>query len=408
MRQVFIISSIVIVIAGLSVAGYFLFFAKSVGIAVAPPSTTTSFPSSGNATSGSSPSTGQTASSTSTVGTAPSGATQVAAKLVEIDKGMIVAGEVAFDTIATSTGTTTKDVEVEYLNRQSGNVFSYLWNAKVSTRLSNKTIPGIEAANWLASGATAFIQYLSGTDNSAVNTYALPASGTGGFFLPQNISGLAVSTNSILYLASGGNGSIASVEKPNGTALTQAFTTPLSQVRVSFAGKNYVVSTKPSAVDPGYAFLVVNGAFTPIAGPLDGIVALPSPAGTYALVSYSAAGIMKMELVNIKTHQATALPVATIADKCVWSADESAIYCGIPTDPSAAYAYPDDWYQGAVHFSDKIWKIDVQGRFAQLVLDFSATASTSLDATNLAIDPAQRVLVFRNKNDGSLWGYQLQ
>ena len=92
----------------------------------------------------------------------------------------------------------------------------------------------------------------------------------------------------------------------------------------------------------------------------------------------------------------------------VWTADDSAIYCGIPINPPANVNYPDDWYQGAVSFSDRLWKIDVTGRYAQLVLDFSKeNNNVSLDAEALAIDPAQTTLVFINKNDGSLWSYSL-
>lgn len=112
-------------------------------------------------------------------------------------------------------------------------------------------------------------------------------------------------------------------------------------------------------------------------------------------------------LVNTSTHDALPVPVATIADKCAWTADDSAIYCGIPVSPPTGVNYPDDWYQGAVQFSDRIWKIQVSGRYAQLVLDFSKEANGSLDTEALALDPASSTLVFVNKNDGSLWSYQL-
>jgi hypothetical protein len=116
---------------------------------------------------------------------------------------------------------------------------------------------------------------------------------------------------------------------------------------------------------------------------------------------------MQMELVNTDTGDATQLPVATIADKCVWAPDDSMIYCGIPVDPSSDAAYPDDWYQGAVSFSDRIWKIDVASRYAQLALDFTEETDESLDATALALGPDGATLVFINKNDSSLWSYQL-
>jgi hypothetical protein len=123
------------------------------------------------------------------------------------------------------------------------------------------------------------------------------------------------------------------------------------------------------------------------------------------LVSYTQGSALQTELINTATGAALPLPVATIADKCVWTIDDASIYCGIPMSPNSSYSYPDDWYQSAVQFSDRIWKINVAGRFAQMVLDFSQANKGALDATALATDPSNTVLTFINKNDGSLWSY---
>ncbi|MDP2651721.1 MAG: hypothetical protein Q8O94_01135, partial [bacterium] len=277
------------------------------------------------------------------------------------------------------------------------------------TRTSNKTIPGIMSALWLPDASSAFVRYLSGSDFSTINTYALPSNGSEGFFLPQNISDLAVSSISVLILASGANGSVASTARVDGTHMSEVFTAPLSALRTSFAGKShYLAFTKPSATLLGDAFLVDSaGRFSRIAGPLNGLVALASPLGKWVLVSYTTGGAIQMELANTTTGEIVPLPIATIADKCVWAADDSTVYCGVPIDPSNSYAYPDDWYQGVIQFSDRIWKIDVAGRYAQLVLDFPNETKDSLDTTALAIDSLNTELVFMNKNDGSLWGYSL-
>ena len=116
---------------------------------------------------------------------------------------------------------------------------------------------------------------------------------------------------------------------------------------------------------------------------------------------------MQLELVDTTTGSSLALPIATIADKCAWAADDASVYCGVPLNPDSAYVYPDDWYQGAAHFSDRIWKIQVVGRYAQLVLDFSQAKRGDLDVESIAVDPAGAVLVFTNKNNGSLWSYSL-
>ena len=219
---------------------------------------------------------------------------------------------------------------------------------------------------------------------------------------------VAVSSTGLLTVASGVNGSTVSSVRPDGTRSSELFTTPLSSIRVSFAGKNqYLVYTKPTASLSGDAFLVDGaGHFSLISGPLAGLVALASPSGKWVLVSHSLAGAMQMGLVNTETKVSVPLPVSTIADKCVWANNDSAVYCGIPVSPPFG-DYPDDWYQGAAHFSDRIWKIDTAGRYAQLVLDFNKETDSSLDAEALAVDPLNTVLVFVNKNDRSLWSYSL-
>ena len=402
MRRTLIIAVIALIILGLGAGAYFFFFQSAPGVAVTAPGGSASLPSAGQT---SAPSTGGSGAPSLAPSVSP---VAVTARLVEISAGPVVPGEAAVDQGAV-TASSSPGVAVSYIDRQSGNVYSYLTSTKAITRTSNKTVPGIESASWLPDGSDAFVRYLSGTDFSTINTYFLSASSSNGFFLPQDLDGIAVSQTNILALASGVNGSVASLEHTDGTHSITVFTTPLSALRVSFAGKNqYLAFTKPSATLPGDAFLVNSvGHFSRLYGPQNGLVALASPTGKWVLVSYTLSGAMQMSLINTITGETVSLPVATIADKCVWTTDESALYCGIPVNPPAGAAYPDDWYQGAMQFSDKIWKINVSGRYAQLVLDFSSANSSALDAESLAVDAADTTLVFVNKNDGSLWSYSL-
>lgn len=399
MRRSLIIIATVIVLVGVGAFVYFTYFTGSPGVAVAPAGSA-GLPIAGQGA----PTDGQATTPNTPTGTPVA----ISARLVQISKGPVVPGEMVVYRKAVN-ASSSPEVAVNFIERESGNVFSYLTHTKTLTRTSNKTIPGIQSASWLPDASFAFVRYLSGNDFSTINTYALPTSGTGGFFLPQNLSDVAVSSTSVLTLASGVNGSVGSVERTDGTRAVAVFTTPLSALRVSFAGKGqYLAYTKPSGTLLGDAFLVDSaGHFSRVAGPLSGLVALASPSGKWVLVSYTLNAAMQMELVNVATSETLPLPVATIADKCVWTADDSAIYCGIPVNPPAGAAYPDDWYQGAVHFSDRLWKIQVAGRYAQLVLDFSKETEMSLDAESLATDALGTTLVFVNKNDGSLWSYSL-
>ena len=394
MRRILIIIATVIVLGGVGAGAYFYYFAKMPGLEVAAPST--SLPTAGDTT---------IVDGSQTTLTEP--ATRVTDRLIKISAGPVVPG-MAVVNIPAKDASSTPDVDVRFIERQSGNVYSYLVGTGKLTRTSNKTLPGIQEAQWTPDGQTAFVRYLSGDTSSTIETYALSLDGSGGFFLPQGLAGLAVASTSVLELASGANGSIASLARTDGTHSTTLFNAPLAALRVAFSGKNrYLAFTKPSSSLPGDLFVVDGPRFTRIAGPASGLVALASPSGAAILVSTSASGVMRMNLLETTSGKVTTLPVATIADKCVWAASSAAIYCGVPVAPSGEYAYPDDWYQGAVHFSDRIWKIDIAGRYAELVLDPSTVPGLTLDATALALDPSGTTLVFVNKNDGSLWSYRL-
>ncbi len=394
MRRYLIIATTIIVLLGVGVVVYFYYFAKEPTVSVGFP-TTTGLPTSGD----------QNKPITSNEPPAPAAA--VSARLIEVSKGPVVSGVVVTDSKAL-TASSSPQATLHYVERQSGNIFSYDVTTHTVTRTSNKTIPGIQSAAWTPNGVLAFVRYLGGTDFTTISTYGINATSSEGFFLAQNLADVAVSSSNVLTLASGVNGSVVSLVNLDGGNPRAVFSTPLSSVRTSFAGPGrYLLSTKASGTLQGEAFLSTGGAPSRIAGPHAGLVALSSPQGKWILVSYTGPNnSLQMELVNTGTGETIALPVATIADKCVWTNDEAALYCGIPQDVPAT-TYPDDWYQGAVHFTDRIWKINVADRFAQLVLDFTKESASPLDAISLAIDPSQSTLVFMNKNDGSLWSYSL-
>lgn len=402
MRRTLTIVAVVVVLGGLGVWMYFAFSASQASVEVSPNTNTeTSFP--GSTQNPINPITATT-SAASLSPLQPATPVTVGQRLVKISSGPVVPNPIVYR----STSSTTPGFFVNYIERQSGNVFSYSSAARSITRTSNKTVPGIQSAAWLPNAQTAFVRYLSGTDSATINTYALSANGANGFFLEQNLADIAVSSTSILTIASGVNGSVATTHHTDGTHPSPVFSSALSSLRVALSSKSRFAFTKPSVTLAGAVFLVDNaGHFSRIAGPLNGLVALPSPSGATVLVSYVIDGAMQMELVTTTTGAVTTLPVATIADKCVWTADSSNIYCGIPMNPPANYAYPDDWYQGTVSFSDRIWKINVAGRYAELVLDFSKENKSDLDARSFSVDSAGTALAFINKTDSSLWVYGL-
>jgi hypothetical protein len=419
MKRALIIVASLIVVIGLVAVIYYLYFAPSAQLTV---DTSGNFPSSGA---------GNATSTNNSVGDTT--ATVVAPGLVEITSSPVSAGEVAFDmpapavvstttSLSTTTvgtaaivsqsganGATAGDVDIHYIDRESGNVYSYLANAHTLTRVSDKTLPGIQEASWLPDGSTAFVRFLADVNGAEhIDSYALPYNGAGGYFLEQDLNQvMTIGSSTLFTLTANDSGSIGSIANPDGTNVHTLFTSPLTSIEARPAGSNIIAVTKASSELNGFAFTLspATGNFTPILGPLPGLTILPSPDGKQVLYSYVNSGAFKMAVLNLGTGVSTNLPLATLAEKCVWTSDSTALYCAIPT--SFTGNLPDDWYQGVVSFTDKIWRIDLTSRLATLVLDPSSAAKVDIDAVNLTIDPNSQVLVFRNKKDSSLWAYSL-
>jgi hypothetical protein len=416
MKRTLVIVAIAVLVIGLLVGLYFLFFAPTAHLTVGG----SPFSDTGSGTAAS-----EALPPAQVLGNA---GTMVAPNLVKITDGPVSAGVAVFDiappppvaatSSATSTASSTTgtaliepsqsgDVDVRYIDRASGNIYDYLAVARSLTRISNKTLPGIQEASWLPGGSMAFVRFLApvqGVDQ--VDTYALPSNGNGGYFLEEGLDQVTVvGSTTVFTLADSTDSSVGSIGNADGTNVQTVFSSPLTSLIVQSAGNSLIATTKATSELDGYAFTLSNGNFLPILGPLRGLTTLPSPDGKNLFYSYTDGSVFHLGIYNLATGVVTNLPLATLADKCVWTSDSNSLYCAVPTSLSGNL--PDDWYQGAVSFTDQIWRIDLTSRLATLVLDPSVTAKTDIDAVNLSIDPNSQLLVFRNKKDGSLWAYSL-
>lgn len=299
------------------------------------------------------------------------------------------------------------DIEVRFIERQSGNVYAYRVHARTLTRISNQTIPGVREAVWLSDGSQVYLRFLSEDAEVHMETYALPAEGEGGFFLEQDLMDVAAtSTTGLLTLQSDTNGAIGTVASADGSAPKTVFTTTLSSIVTSFFGKGYLVSTKTSAGLSGYSFSVSSaGTWSRLLGPLPGLSVIGNQTGAEVLYSNSTNGGVRTTLMDTATHTPIPLPIATLAEKCTFSSSGALAYCAVPKTLDGAL--PDDWYRGVVSFSDRIWQVSITDRSATLLVDPTEVGQVDIDAVSLTPDPTNDVLVFTNKKDGSLWVYDL-
>lgn len=413
MKRVLILIAGAIVLIGLLVGAYFLFFANGNSGLTATPGG--SFGSADDRAGG--------LGAVVDTGVPVQGAgTQVAPRLLQLSEVPVAKGSFSFYTPAQTTTasssasgtpetivTVPEETEVRYIDRQSGNVYSFRIHERVMTRLSNKTLPGIEEANWSLDGSRAFVRFLEdvGDGQERISTFMLPANGEGGYFLEQDIEQVLVASTSIVMRTESTGGSSIAAASIDGTGARALFSSSLRAIRLAFFGStNFIATTKASASLDGYSFSIDRaGSFTRLLGPLAGLTTLASPDANRLLYTYSDRGRLVTQVLSLTDRTSVPLPLATLPEKCVWSRDSATLYCGVPT--ALTGALPDEWYQGVRPFSDRIWKIDLATRVATLVFDPVQLADTQIDAISLTIDSANDVLIFMNKTDGSLWSYDL-
>lgn len=413
MRRLFTIVAILIILLGLGAFAYYYLTSQSIGI-TAEPGVTNPFDTGGDgagfALDGEEANPGTSADDFSQP------ADEITPRLLKITPGPVAVGAVVLD--QPNPATTTLDapavadrlanVEVRYVMRASGNIFSYDADEKRSTRLSNKTMPGIQYATWLSDGSTAFLRFLvrDPDESEHIETYSLSTDGLSGTYLARDVASVDTAGTKLFTLIETTGGTAASVSNADGSAAAVAFSSPIIGLRASYMGTEYLAHTKPSRELPGYAFSVRGGVFTRLLGPLPGLSALSDAAGSRVLYSYADGSSVRLASITRKDGMNTALPVQTLVEKCVFSPDGLFAYCGVPSILTSN-ALPDAWYQGTTAFTDRIWKIDFAARVATVVADLPELTEEPIDAIGLTLNPMGTALVFTNRRDGALWLFAL-
>jgi hypothetical protein len=320
---------------------------------------------------------------------------------------------------------------IRYLERGVGHIFETNLSTMKESRISNTTRLKIYEAVWGENGKSVIIRYLDDKDGETIRSFLIKLGDTptqeeipgesapqtqntetNGMFLPENIKNVTVSGDSkkIFYLLNTGDVALGTIYNLETEKTAQIFRSAFTEWLPQWPNKNMItLTTKPSSEVPGivYSLDTKTERMTKVLGGIKGLTTLTSPDGEKVLYSESVRGGITLNLYNTKNHSSQTLPFTTLPEKCVWgNVNTNIIYCAVPTVIQNG-AYPDEWYQGFVSFSDDIWTIDVETLTTKLLVSPTKEAREEIDAVNLLLDPNERYLFFTNKKDLSLWGIRI-
>ncbi|MCC6520439.1 hypothetical protein IT403_00435 [Candidatus Nomurabacteria bacterium] len=311
-----------------------------------------------------------------------------------------------------------KILTVRFVEKTTGNMFDIDIDQEEIRTASETIVALAEEALLGNTGSTILFRYIN-TDEEIESFLANLIKPTGsatknslsGSFLPKNTKTVAMTRegDTLFYMQPYGNGVTATALSLKTKKKVQVFESPFTEWSAQWSNnKTVIISTKPSAYAGGYAYSINTDtkALKKLFGDIPGLTLLVSPNNKQIVYSESVNQTFSTKVFTPETLSTNPFSVKTFPEKCTWSKDSITMYCAVPSSIPKGI-YPDDWYQGAVSFSDAIWKINQKTNVATLLVNPQEVVQVSLDIENMKLSDTEDYLIFRNKNDLMLWGSSL-
>lgn len=343
------------------------------------------------------------------------------AGMVSFERGVDLIDPILETEDATNTPEKIIETVFRYVDRAKGNIYETTERTLEQTRLSNTTIPKVNEAYFNTTGDKVIFRYLA-DDGETIETFlgslqinesassSNPTLGEiVGSYLEANISNLATLGNQITYLLQNLSGSEVITRTFDDATTRTIYSNPLSNFIIERSSADILtLTTKADSRVFGYLLFVNTSSGIPFTtiGELNGLTTTTSPDGKYILYTQSRGGSITTNVFETESGGINFFNYETLVEKCVWSKKESTVvYCAIPKSIPVAQ-YPQDWYQGKVSLSDDLWRIDLDLFSFEKILDPSDSGK-SFDVIKPTLTENDEYLMFINKNDLTLWSYDI-
>lgn len=329
---------------------------------------------------------------------------------------------------------------VRYVARENGYVYDVDPKTGITTQLTKTVIPRIYEAYFAQGGNSVVLRYLKHDDlaqKDIIKTYianlvlpitsasSAPALGTlsgSDEQMPDNILSVSISPDGtkLFYLLPVEDGVSGTVVNMTSRIATEIFRNSFSEwIPQLLNSGNVILTSKASANIAGYSYLydANKKTLSRLVREKNGLTTLATKDGDRILYSENLLGNTILGLYDEKgfggeegvTVYTAPLQLATLPEKCVWSENLVRAYCaGFASTPHAQI--PDEWYQGALSFSDTFWTINTT--LADLVFladpQKDESAKKMFDVIAPFIDKGENHFYFIDKNDSTLWSMRLE
>jgi len=287
---------------------------------------------------------------------------------------------------------------IQYINLVSGE----------ETLISGTTIPGAYEASFSEDGEMVAI---TTSEKGIAKTIigAVPsASSTGtleGVSLPLGATDVSISEKPgvVYYLIKSDEGSRGYGYSISKKTSSELFSVPLRDVHVLWGEPLYVYTT-PTYTQTGYIYKVVGTDLQYVTEGGMGLMAFRDKNNAIVTRRIAASNGIDSWFSSLETSSEE-MPIGgpVIPEKCV--SNENDLWCAIPS--TVDLEFPDSWYKGTLSLSDSLWSINTTEGTGSIRSDFLEESGRQIDVLKIGIDPLGTRLYFINKNDNTLWLYEI-
>lgn len=305
--------------------------------------------------------------------------------------------------------TSTEPRFIIYAEAGTGHIFSINLDSGEEIRVSNVTIPAALEAVFSPTGEFAAVRSGYTVHSDIVLVDLRTQNAVTSETLPYKITDFSFDTyGNLLFTEETELGTIGKKLSAITKVAEDIFTVPFlsATIRWSEYGDTPIyVYPKASSRLQGYLYEI--GSSKIIRLPVSGGGLMAEIGKDYLVYTELAVTEYLSFVYDITTKKTVNLPIIINPEKCAFSgASATTLFCGYETT-DYSYAFPDDWFAGTRIFNDRIWRIDVNKQSATQLINPTTTTGREIDITNMIVGKEDSILYFINRNDNTLWVYEL-
>ena len=320
-----------------------------------------------------------------------------------------------------STGTST--TALYFVERATGYVFLVDLRTGISSRIAGTLTPKVYEA-YVASDGSVIERYPSekgGVETVAIAPPAAPGAVARRINLPQDINPFAISADGIIVYGTRSAGATTLWSTNWSVTKTRSiFQSSIASWRAfALTDGRIILAEKAADGVLGHSYtLSAKGTLSPLTPALSGLSVLAQSSSTAILYTSISGGKAQVFVRAGANANTLAVPLATVADKCAWTAAVPAAKKGATTTPSIVYCavpdaittdhFLDAWYRGEIHTTDALWAIDSSvGTAVKTAVEWPR-GITPPDVIDPSVDPSGTYISFKDARDQSLWLVRLK